>query len=84
MNKVDNLLQNPFRLQSLETKLEIKRLGCHQPRGIIIKQTTTNRTFQSQWFARKGWLTASESKKSLFAFHACCFHQVMDHGQGME
>ena len=36
MNKVDYLLSNRFSLMSLEEKLELKRLGTHQPNDVQI------------------------------------------------
>ena len=36
MNKVDYLLSNRFSLMSLEEKLEVKRLGTHQPNDVQI------------------------------------------------
>ena len=36
MNEVDYLLSNRFSLMSLEEKLEVKRLGTHQPNDLQI------------------------------------------------
>ena len=36
MNEVDYLLSNRFSLMSLEEKMEVKRLGTHQPNDVQI------------------------------------------------
>ena len=36
MNEVDYLISNRFSLMSLEEKLEVKRLGTHQPNYVQI------------------------------------------------
>ena len=68
MNKVDNLLKNPFKNLKHEEKLEIKKLGSYQPRDINIFQKDGRklRTFLSTWFDTKSWLTACDERKSLF------------------
>ena len=68
MNTVDYLLQNRFSSHTLEVKLEIKRLGCHQPNDFTITQKgkAQNRNFSTRWFEQNPWLTCSISKKSLF------------------
>ena len=72
MNKVDNLLKNPFKNLKHEEQLEIKRLGPYQPRDINIFQKDGRklRTFSSTWFDKKSWLTACDKRKSFFCF--CC------------
>ena len=72
MNKVDNLLKNPFKNLKHEEQIEIKRLGSYQQRDINIFQKDGRkfRTFLSTWFDKKSWLTACDERKSLFCF--CC------------
>ena len=72
MNKVDNLLKNPFKNLKHEEQLEIKRLGPYQPRDINIFQKDGRklRKFSSTWLDKKSWLTACDERKSLFCF--CC------------
>ena len=72
MNKVDNLLKNPFKNLKHEEKLEIKRQGPYKPRDIDIFQKDGRklRTFSLTWFDKKSWLTACDKRKSLFCF--CC------------
>ena len=73
MNKVDNLLKNPFKNLKHEEQLGIKRLGPYQPRDINIFQKNGRklRRFLLTWFDKKLWLTACDERKSLFCF--CCF-----------
>ena len=75
MNTVDYLLQNRFSSHTLEVKLEIKRLGCHQPNDFTITQEgkAQNRNFSTRWFDQNPWLTCSISKKSLFCFPSLLF-----------
>ncbi len=39
MNEVDYLLEHKFETLTLEEKLEVKRLGAHQPWDIVLTQT---------------------------------------------
>lgn len=75
MNYVDYLLENPFSMASLEDKIEIKRLGSHQPTdfNLIIKDKRQNRKFSTEWFEKKPWLTVSILKNSLFCFYCTLF-----------
>ena len=75
MNKVDNLLKNPFKNLKHEEQLEIKKLGQYQPRDINIFQKDGRklRTFSSTWFDKKSWLTACDERKSLFCFCSLLF-----------
>lgn len=75
MNSVDDLISNPFVSRSLEEKLEIKRLGPHQPPNFSISTSDKRQTrnFSADWFSKKPWLTASETKNSLFCFYCILF-----------
>ena len=75
MNKVDYLLRMQFSTLPLEEKLEIKRLGPHRPDDLILLQPGQNatRTFKTEWYDRKTWLTASTSKRALFCFPCLLF-----------
>src|SRR4029434_7480788 len=75
MNNVDYLLRVQFSTFSLEEKLEIKRLGPHRPDDLILLQPGQNatRTFKTEWYDRKTWLTASTSKRALFCFPCLLF-----------
>ena len=75
MNTVDYLLENRFSSRTLEVKLEIKRLGCHQPKDFVISQKDTKctRNFSPRWFEKTPWLTCSTSKKALFCFPCLMF-----------
>ncbi|XP_077297378.1 zinc finger MYM-type protein 1-like isoform X2 [Arctopsyche grandis] len=75
MNEVDNLLKHSFASSSPEEKLEIIKLGAHQPRHIEISQRDgkVNRKFASTWFDKIAWLTVSEEKKSFFCFFCLLF-----------
>lgn len=75
MNKVDYLLKNPFLSLKIEDKLEIKRLGAHQPNDFTCSQLDgkKKRTFCNTWFGKKSWLTVSEEKESLFCFYCLLF-----------
>lgn len=76
-NCVDSLLKTPFSSLSLEEKIELKKIGPHQPKdfkfsviGLAGKQ---NRSFSAAWFDKKAWLTPSIEKQSLFCFYCLCF-----------
>ena len=76
MNHVDYLLINPFSSLSQEEKIEIKRLGPHQPTSFALVQSKLgqqSRHFSTEWFKRVKWLTVSEEKKSLFCFYCVLF-----------
>ncbi len=75
MNKVDELLKEPFSRLKLEDKLKVKELGPHQPKDFKLSQLDQkkNRSFSNQWFDKKSWLTVSEEKKSLFCFYCLLF-----------
>ena len=70
MNNVDYLLRVPFSTLPEHEKLEIKRLGPHRPEDFILLQSggKGTRTFKTEWYDRKTWLTASTSKRALFCF----------------
>jgi hypothetical protein len=42
MNRIDVLLKTPFSSLSIEEKLEIKKLGAHQPRDLKLQQRGKN------------------------------------------
>uniref|UniRef100_A0A8C5PQW2 TTF-type domain-containing protein n=1 Tax=Leptobrachium leishanense TaxID=445787 RepID=A0A8C5PQW2_9ANUR len=73
LNSVDELHKTPFKSLTFKQRLEVKRLGPHQP-NIAIKQSSNdrgkqfNRHFNPQWFSKKKWLCASVSKEALFCF----------------
>ncbi|GFO21201.1 hypothetical protein PoB_004770600 [Plakobranchus ocellatus] len=67
MNTIDDILLHPFCERSLEEKLEIKRLGPHQPTDILIVKG--NRKFSSDWYRKYKWLTVSVQKEKLFCFY---------------
>ncbi|XP_041727205.2 uncharacterized protein LOC121557809 [Coregonus clupeaformis] len=79
-NHVDFLLANRYTLSQKE-KLQIKRLGPHQPPDVEItalpkhrrKGKDTNRAFNPSWFDKKPWLTSSVSKKALYCFPCLLF-----------
>jgi hypothetical protein len=75
MNKVDYLLKNPFHVLKIEEKIEIKRLGAHQPNDFTCVQVDgkKKRTFCNTWFGKKAWLTVSEEKQSIFCFYCLLF-----------
>ncbi|KAM4557752.1 zinc finger MYM-type protein 1-like [Odontesthes bonariensis] len=75
MNNVDYLLRVQFSTLSMGEKLEIKRLGAHRPDNLVLLQPgdKTTRTFKTEWFNRKTWLTASASKHALFCFPCLLF-----------
>ena len=70
VNNVNYLLRVQFSTLPLEEKLEIKRLGPHRPDDLILQQPgeKATRTFKTEWYDRKTWLTASTSKRALFCF----------------
>src|SRR4029434_4647737 len=61
MNNVDYLFRVQFSTLPLEEKLEIKRLGPHRPDDLILLQPgqKATRTFKTEWYDRKTWLTSS-------------------------
>lgn len=73
MNEVDYLLKNSS-LSSKE-KLEIIRLGPHQPKDIQISQQDGKiiRKFGVSWFTKTSWITVSEEKKAFFCFICILF-----------
>lgn len=75
MNFVDSLILKPFSTCSLPEKLEIKRLGPHQPSDFYLQTSDKKqvRKFSSNWFIKKKWLTVSEHKNSLFCFYCLLF-----------
>lgn len=73
MNKVDFLLKTPFVSMKMEEKLQVKRLGPHQPVNCQVNSDQQGRKFQKVWFADVKWLTVSEEKKSLFCFPCLLF-----------
>ena len=75
MNNVDYLLRVPFSTLPEHEKLEIKRLGPHRPEDFILLQPgeRATRTFKTEWYDRKTWLTASTSKRALFCFPCLLF-----------
>ena len=75
MNNVDSLIKGKFSTLPLEQKLEIKRLGPHQPVDFNIVQAGKDKTrsFNPEWFKRKTWLTACVTRKSLFCLPCLLF-----------
>jgi hypothetical protein len=77
MNEVDYLLKYKFSTLTFEDKLEVKRLGAHQPSDLVIVNELVKPkkklTFKSEWFTKKTWLTASVSLKRLFCFPCLIF-----------
>ena len=75
MNHVDALLRHPFHRLTQEEKLEIKRLGPHQPIDFQLKQSDSkqNRRFSKRWFEDYEWLTISEASSSFFCFYCLLF-----------
>ncbi|XP_071210172.1 uncharacterized protein [Salvelinus alpinus] len=78
-NHVDFLLTNRYTL-SQEEKLQIKSLGPHQPPDVEItlpqhrtKGKDPTRSFNTSWFHKKSWLTASVAKKALYCFPCLLF-----------
>ncbi len=71
MNEVDCLLGHKFETLTLEEKLEVKRLGAHQPWDIVLTQNAGKSSFgfNVEWFTSKKWLTANKQKRcsSVFA-----------------
>ena len=82
MNKVDNLLKNPFKNLKHEEQLEIKKLGPYQPRDINIFQKDGRklRTFSSTWFDKNRGLQPAIKKRVYFAF-AISYLEVRVYGQ---
>lgn len=75
MNHVDTLLINPFHRLTQEEKLEVKRLGPHQPRDFMLEQKDSkqNRKFSNRWFETYDWLTVSVEKSAFFCFYCLLF-----------
>ena len=75
MNHVDELLNNPFYKLTIEDKLEIKRLGPHQPSTFVLSKQCGNRkrSFCSRWSQQFDWLTVSIAKEQLFCFYCLLF-----------
>ena len=79
MNNVDYLLRVQFSTLPLEEKLEIKRLGPHRPDDLILLQPgqKATRTFKTEWYDRKTWLTASTSNEHCSVSHAFFLELVL-------
>lgn len=75
MNCIDYLIDNLLCMASLEDKIEIIRLGSHQPAdfNLVIKDKRQNRKFRTEWYVKKPWLTVSILKNSLFCFYCTLF-----------
>ncbi|XP_069481109.1 protein zwilch homolog isoform X1 [Ambystoma mexicanum] len=78
MNTVEQLLSKPFLGLKHEEKLELKKLGPHQP-DIKIEQLSIDRgkeysrRFTRTWYDKKKWLCGCPSKKALFCFPCLLF-----------
>ena len=70
MNHVDYLLKQPFYKLSEQEKLEVKRLGPHQPLDFSLTKQYKNqrRSFSTSWYNKYEWLTVSLEKRSLRLF----------------
>ena len=70
INEVEYLLKNKFSLMSAEEKNEVKRLGPHRPKDIIItqKDKRQSRTFCVSWFEKKRVVDSKCYKKSTVLF----------------
>ncbi|XP_078533623.1 zinc finger MYM-type protein 1-like [Lissotriton helveticus] len=79
MNTVQELITRSFHARPLEDKLQIKRLGPHQP-DLQLQQVTKdrgkcyNRTFSKTWYTKADWLTGCPSKNRLFCFPCLLFN----------
>ncbi|XP_042213104.1 zinc finger MYM-type protein 1-like [Homarus americanus] len=78
MNTVEQLLVKSFIGLSYEDRLQVKRLGPHQP-DLILEQSSKDkgkeyvRRFTTSWYEKKKWLCGSASRKSLFCFPCLLF-----------
>lgn len=74
MNIVDELLQLPLQRRTFEERMRIKSVGRPTPDiNIAESDGKKNRSFGRQWYDRYSWLTASESKSSLFCWSCVLF-----------
>jgi Domain of unknown function (DUF4371) len=80
MNRADHLTKNPFSSKTFDEKLEIKKLGPHQPQNFKIQQKdkAVVRNFNNKWFKITPWLTVSEEKQSLLCFYCVLFKNSGD------
>uniref|UniRef100_H3AGF5 DUF4371 domain-containing protein n=1 Tax=Latimeria chalumnae TaxID=7897 RepID=H3AGF5_LATCH len=71
-------LVKPFLGLNYQEKLEVKRLGPHQP-DLKFEQSSKDRgkeytrKFTTAWYEKKKWLCGSASRKSLFCFPCLLF-----------
>uniref|UniRef100_A0A8C5MYS6 KRAB domain-containing protein n=1 Tax=Leptobrachium leishanense TaxID=445787 RepID=A0A8C5MYS6_9ANUR len=77
-NSVDELLERPFLTLTEEEKLELRRLGPHQPAVSIVQLSRDrgkmyNRNFNPHLYMTHKWLCASVSKSALFCFPCLLF-----------
>jgi hypothetical protein len=74
MNRVDYLLQHPFKTLNDVEQLIVQNLGPDQPDIALIQiHKSQTRRFNARWYKRKPWLTASESRETLFCFNCLLF-----------
>uniref|UniRef100_H3B3J6 DUF4371 domain-containing protein n=1 Tax=Latimeria chalumnae TaxID=7897 RepID=H3B3J6_LATCH len=69
---VEQLLAKPFLGLNYQEKLEVKRLGPHQP-DLKLKQSSKDRGLQWHGMKKKKWLCGSASRKTLFCFPCLLF-----------
>uniref|UniRef100_H3A7F9 TTF-type domain-containing protein n=1 Tax=Latimeria chalumnae TaxID=7897 RepID=H3A7F9_LATCH len=68
---VEQLLTKPFLGLNYQEKLEVKRLGPHQP-DLKLEQSLKD-GITTAWYEKKKWLCGSASRKSLFCFPCLLF-----------
>ena len=74
MNSVDFLIENKFSMLNDADKKKIVELGPDHPNVNIVQcHKSQQRRFNETWYEKKGWLTASTSKSSLFCFYCLLF-----------
>ncbi len=66
-----DLLRRPFSSRNLTEQKAIVRM--QQP-TLKLQVKTRGRKFQESWYSKKGWLCASEMRKSLFCWLCLLFH----------
>uniref|UniRef100_H3ADY7 TTF-type domain-containing protein n=1 Tax=Latimeria chalumnae TaxID=7897 RepID=H3ADY7_LATCH len=75
---IEQLLAKPFSGLNYQEKLEVKRLGPHQP-DLKLEQSSKDRgkeytcEFTMAWYEKKKWLCGSATRKSLFCFPCLLF-----------
>lgn len=75
MNTVDFLLENKFSRLKIEEKLEVRRLGPYQPKGIKVERLDgkIKRKFNANNFNQYSWLTVSDANKKFYCFYCLIF-----------